>query len=51
MKGWLEVAKECGCETPAEYAFFLALGQESADTHLALTVVHVKGGDCRREPA
>jgi MerR family redox-sensitive transcriptional activator SoxR len=52
MKGWLEVAKECGCETPAECALFPAPGEESADTPVApLTVIDVTGGDCRREPA
>src|SRR5919109_3427621 len=50
MKGWLEVAKECGCETPAECALFPAPGEEFADTDVALTLVHVKGGDCRRAP-
>jgi len=49
MKGWLEVAKECGCETPAECALFPAPSEEFAD--VALTVVHVEGGDCRRQPA
>jgi MerR family transcriptional regulator, redox-sensitive transcriptional activator SoxR len=48
MKGWLEVAKECGCETSDHCALFPAPGEESANTHFALTVVHVKGGDCRR---
>src|SRR6266511_2644680 len=43
MKGWLEVAKECGCETPAECALFPAPGEESADIDVALTLVHVKG--------
>ncbi len=51
MKGWLEVAKACGCETPAECALFPAPGEESADIDVALTLVHVKGGDCRRERA
>ena len=50
MKGWLEVAKQCGCETPAECALFPAPGDESPDTDVALTIVHVSGGDCRREP-
>jgi MerR family redox-sensitive transcriptional activator SoxR len=27
MKGWLEVAKECGCATPAECALFAAPGE------------------------
>ena len=51
MKGWLEVAKECGCETPDECALFPAPGDEVTDIDLALTLVHVKGGDCRRQPA
>jgi len=51
MKGWLEVAKECGCETPDECSLFPAPGEPPADMDVALTVVHVKGGDCRREPA
>jgi len=51
MRGWLEVAKECGCETRDECALFPAAGEESADTDIALTLVHVKGGDCRRAPA
>ena len=50
MKGWLEVAKQCGCETPAECALFPAPGEEPADPDLALTLVRVKRGDCRREP-
>jgi MerR family redox-sensitive transcriptional activator SoxR len=51
MKGWLEVAKQCGCQTPDECALFPAPGDDVADTNIALTLVHVKGGDCRREPA
>ena len=51
MKGWLEVAKQCGCETPEECALFPAPGAQSAATDVALTLVHVTGGDCRREPA
>jgi MerR family transcriptional regulator, redox-sensitive transcriptional activator SoxR len=50
MKSWLEVATECGCETPDECNLFPAPGEESADTPVALKVVHVKGGGCRREP-
>ena len=49
MKGWLEVAKECGCETPAECALFPAPGESTGDIDVALTLVHVRGGDCRRE--
>jgi MerR family redox-sensitive transcriptional activator SoxR len=51
MKGWLEVAKECGCETPAECALFPDPGEEPVDLDVALTLVQVEGGDCRREPA
>ena len=51
MKGWLEVAKACGCASPAECALFPALGEQSSDPDAALTVVHVRGGDCRRSPA
>jgi MerR family redox-sensitive transcriptional activator SoxR len=50
MKGWLEVAQECGCETPADCALFPAAGEEPVDIDVALTIVHVNGGDCRREP-
>jgi MerR family redox-sensitive transcriptional activator SoxR len=38
MKGWLEVAKECGCATPAECGLFAAPGEGSAKK-------------CRRPPA
>jgi MerR family redox-sensitive transcriptional activator SoxR len=48
MKGWLEVAKECGCATPAECALFPAPGEEAADAELALQLVRVDGKDCRR---
>jgi DNA-binding transcriptional MerR regulator len=51
MKGWLEVAKECGCATPAECTLFAAHGEESPDADLALSVVRVEGTDCRRPPA
>jgi MerR family transcriptional regulator, redox-sensitive transcriptional activator SoxR len=50
MKGWLEVAKECGCETPAECALFPAPGEEAGEADVALALVHVRGADCRREP-
>ena len=46
MKGWLEVAKECGCATPAECALFDAPGEDGGDYRLAL--VRVDGKDCRR---
>ncbi|MGH3459298.1 MerR family transcriptional regulator [Aeromicrobium sp.] len=49
MKGWLEVAQECGCATPAECALFPAPSEEqSKDTDLALRIVDVHGRDCRR---
>lgn len=51
VKGWLEVAKECGCLTPAECALFPAPDDGSADTDIALTLIRVKDGECRREPA
>lgn len=51
MKGWLEVAKECGCATPAECALFAAPGEEPPDPDLALRLVRVAGRDCRRSPA
>jgi DNA-binding transcriptional MerR regulator len=51
MKGWLEVAKECGCATPAECALFPASGEEAQNVDLALQVIRVEGKDCRRRPA
>jgi MerR family redox-sensitive transcriptional activator SoxR len=48
MKGWLEVATNCGCQTPAECALFAAPGDDRADADLGLTVIQIKGGDCRR---
>src|SRR5215210_3736025 len=51
MKGWLEVAQECGCVTPAECALFPAPGEEHPGADLALRVVRVGGKDCRRPPA
>ena len=51
MKGWLEVAKECGCATPAECALFPAPGEEPENVDLALRVIRVEGKDCRRRPA
>jgi len=50
MKGWLEVAKECGCLTPEECALFPAEGEPAVDGDVALTLVRVKDGRCRREP-
>jgi MerR family transcriptional regulator, redox-sensitive transcriptional activator SoxR len=51
MKGWLEVARQCGCDTPAECALFPAPGEALPDPRAALAVVRVQGGNCRREPA
>ncbi len=51
MKGWLEVAKECGCATPAECALFPVPGEAPLDADLALRVVNVGGKACRRPPA
>jgi MerR family transcriptional regulator, redox-sensitive transcriptional activator SoxR len=48
MKGWLAVAKECGCPTPAECALFPAPGEESPNADLAFRLVRVEGEDCRR---
>jgi MerR family redox-sensitive transcriptional activator SoxR len=48
MKGWLEVAKECGCATPAECALFPAPGEAPMKPEMALRVIRVKGRDCRR---
>src|SRR5215207_504626 len=51
MKGWLELAKECGCETPAECTLFPAPGEQSTEADVPLRIVHINGGHCRREPA
>ena len=48
MKGWLEVAQECGCASPAECALFPAPGEGPEQPELALGVVQVAGKDCRR---
>jgi DNA-binding transcriptional MerR regulator len=48
MKGWLAVARECGCATPAECALFPAPGEESPNTRVALRVIRVEGDGCRR---
>jgi MerR family redox-sensitive transcriptional activator SoxR len=50
MKGWLEVAKECGCATPAECALFPAAGEPPPDPDSALPVIQMEGKDCRRQP-
>ena len=51
MKGWLEVARECGCASPEECALFPEFGEESRDAGTALKMIRVDGGDCRRSPA
>ena len=48
MKGWLEVAQECGCASPAECALFPKPGDGAADPELAMKLVRVEGKDCRR---
>lgn len=46
--GWLEVANGCDCETPADCSLFPAPG-DSYDAAVALRVVHIDAGHCRRE--
>jgi len=48
MKGWLEVARECGCASPSECTLFPAEGEDLEDADLALRLVSVDGKDCRR---
>jgi MerR family transcriptional regulator, redox-sensitive transcriptional activator SoxR len=48
MKGWLEVAKTCGCSSPSECALFPEPGEDHGDAEVALDLVHVPGDDCRR---
>ena len=50
MKGWLEVAQECGCATPEECALFDAPDESPVDADAALRLVKVAGKDCRRPP-
>jgi MerR family transcriptional regulator, redox-sensitive transcriptional activator SoxR len=50
MKGWLEVAKECGCASPSECALFTGPGEEAPDLEAALRLVQVERRDCRLEP-
>jgi MerR family transcriptional regulator, redox-sensitive transcriptional activator SoxR len=50
MKGWLEVARECGCATPEECTLFAAPGAQAPSAGLTLPIVHVEGTDCRRPP-
>jgi MerR family transcriptional regulator, redox-sensitive transcriptional activator SoxR len=51
MMGWLEVAKECGCASPAECALFPAPGEQPVSAEWPVRVVRVDGGSCRRPPA
>ncbi len=51
MQGWLEVAQECGCATPAECTLFPEPGEAAESADLAARVIRVEGGDCRRPPA
>jgi MerR family transcriptional regulator, redox-sensitive transcriptional activator SoxR len=48
MHGWLEVAQECGCASPAECSLFPAPGEQAPDAAAALGVIRVEGKDCRR---
>ena len=48
MKGWLEVAQQCGCATPAECALFPAPGEQIPNGDVALRVIRVEVNDCRR---
>ena len=50
MKGWLEVAQECGCATPAECALFPAPGEQPPNPDFALRVIRMEGRACRRQP-
>jgi MerR family redox-sensitive transcriptional activator SoxR len=50
MKGWLEVAKECGCASPAECSLFPAPGEQAGDADLGLRTSRMKGKQCRRQP-
>jgi DNA-binding transcriptional MerR regulator len=51
MKGWLEVARECGCASPAECALFPAPGDEPPSADSALHLIRIEGNDCRRPTA
>ena len=50
MKGWLEVAQQCGCATPEECALFDTPDESPVDADAALRLVKVAGKDCRRPP-
>ncbi|MDQ1583799.1 MAG: hypothetical protein QOF36_1853 [Microbacteriaceae bacterium] len=51
MKGWLEVAMQCGCATLGECALFPAPSEHPTDADLALRLVRVEGTGCRRLPS
>jgi DNA-binding transcriptional MerR regulator len=51
MKGWLEVAQQCGCTSPAECVLFPASAAQPPNADLPLHIVSVEGKDCRRPPA
>lgn len=46
VKGWLEVATECGCATPEECSLFPQAGTTTIDADLVLPVI--PAGSCRR---
>jgi DNA-binding transcriptional MerR regulator len=48
MKGWLEVAQQCGCATPEECSLFPGPGEAPAEGSVALPVLTVGEVDCRR---
>jgi MerR family transcriptional regulator, redox-sensitive transcriptional activator SoxR len=48
VKGWLEVAQQCGCASPAECTLFPASGDDVADADAVLQLAQVGGRDCRR---
>jgi MerR family transcriptional regulator, redox-sensitive transcriptional activator SoxR len=48
MKGWLEVARTCGCKSPEDCALFPAPGEQGVDIDEALKLIHVDGDGCRR---
>jgi DNA-binding transcriptional MerR regulator len=47
IKGWLELASECACESPAECSLFPEAGEGPPDLDSALRLVRVEGRDCR----
>jgi MerR family redox-sensitive transcriptional activator SoxR len=48
MKGWLEVAKECGCAIPDECTLFPLPGDDVSAGPFSLAVIRVEGRGCRR---